>query len=124
RPKIVYYSGRQGFRETTFAITAPLQMFYSDWSVRWSPMTLSHELMHGHVRDILSSIFSDGKDPVPSTKKFDVYAAEFRKAQSSGADIPNLKACLRHIIFNFCLWDDAVQKLLTKMETGGTEGVP
>lgn len=45
-PKLVCYSGRQGFRETEFSVTSALQVLYSTDSVPWSMMTVSHELLH------------------------------------------------------------------------------
>jgi len=58
-PKLVYYSGRQGFRETKFSVSAPINILNAAASARWSLMTLSHELMHAHVTSVLAAIFED-----------------------------------------------------------------
>lgn len=56
---LVYFSGRLGFRESEFAITAALQVLTNVNTASWSIMTFSHEMMHAHVRGLLSAIFAD-----------------------------------------------------------------
>lgn len=61
---LVYFSGRLGFREAEFAITAALQVLTNACTAPWSLMTFTHEMMHAHVRGLLSAIFTD------TTRKF------------------------------------------------------
>lgn len=55
--KLPYYSGRLGYRETEYSISAALQSITSGAGLEWSLMTITHEMLHGHVREILSTIF-------------------------------------------------------------------
>jgi hypothetical protein len=62
KANLVYFSGRLGFRESEFAITAALQVLTSACTAPWSLMTFTHEMMHSHVRGLLAAIFSDRSD--------------------------------------------------------------
>jgi hypothetical protein len=79
RPKLVHFSGRLGFRETEYAVTAALNAIQGATTAEWSILTLSHEMLHGHVRGLLSAIFP--MDP------------------SSNADFSTSTTCVR-----FCEW--------------------
>lgn len=51
---MVHFSGRQGFSESMFSISAAIQCLYLGMTNRWSIITSTHELMHSHVRGIYS----------------------------------------------------------------------
>jgi hypothetical protein len=51
---MVHFSGRQGFSESMFSISAAIQCLYLGMTNRWSIITSTHELMHAHVRAIYS----------------------------------------------------------------------
>lgn len=55
--KLPYFSGRLGYRETEYSISAAIQSITSGAGLEWSLMTITHEMLHGHVRKILSTIF-------------------------------------------------------------------
>lgn len=59
--KLVFYSGRLGYRETEFAVTASLQALTGGHTPQWTLLTLTHELMHAHVRALLASILRGDK---------------------------------------------------------------
>jgi hypothetical protein len=100
QPRLVFFSGRLGFREAEFAVTAALQVLASADSVRWSLMTLSHELMHAHVRGVLSVLFDEPqKGASASFKDFHTALAEVVAGRSDGK---NLRASLRLAILNYC----------------------
>jgi len=106
-PKLVYYSGRQGFRETKFTVTAPIQALNSAATVRWSLMTLSHELLHAHVMSILGVLFGNIHDSsnvifTQVVKRFD----EYRK--SNCTEKPNLSDCISFVILNFCCFEHGI----------------
>ncbi len=56
---LVYFSGRLGFREATHSISAALPSLRLACTKRWSLITLSHEYMHAHVRNLLATILED-----------------------------------------------------------------
>lgn len=108
RPKLVYYSGRQGFRETKCSVTAPPHMIAAASHARWSPLTLTHELLHGHVDALLAAIFTHGSDGFSSAGKAQAYAdlkADLERTPPTTT--PNLKRCLRSIVLNYCLQADS-----------------
>jgi len=55
--KINYFSSRYAFRETEYCITAPVYSITFGFSLDWSLMTLSHEMLHAHVRLLIDSLF-------------------------------------------------------------------
>lgn len=59
---LVYYSGRLGFREAEFSVTAAQQVLLNGCTAEWSLMTFTHEMMHAHVRGLISSIFADASN--------------------------------------------------------------
>lgn len=97
-----YFSGRLGFRETQFTITAPLQTLTHSATARWSLMTLTHELMHAHVRSILSVIFPlRGGNPEIT---FQEWYREFAESRKTLKPIPtSLLETVRFVILNYCL---------------------
>lgn len=57
RGHAVYFSGRQGFHETYGTMSAAWQAVHASASREWSLLTLSHEFVHAHVRDLVAWIF-------------------------------------------------------------------
>ena len=80
-PKLPYFSGRLGFRESEYTISAALQSLAAGADPEWSLLTLTHEMVHGHVRNLLSIIFQGDPDRRPSHKEqelYDRFAAHLR----------------------------------------------
>jgi hypothetical protein len=63
-PLIVCFSGRDGFRSTSFSLSAPLEVISAGNTFGWTPMTLSHEISHVWINGILSTIFPDPSSSV------------------------------------------------------------
>jgi predicted nuclease with RNAse H fold len=97
RPKLVFYSGRLGFKESEFSVTAALQVISGSGTARWSLMTLTHELMHAHVRALLSVIFKD------SEEEFDKYYVDFKEYRENRERRWKLIESLRSIMLNYLL---------------------
>jgi hypothetical protein len=57
-PLMVYFSGRQGFSESLFSISAAIQSLYLGITSRWSIITSTHEIIHSHVSAIYYSLES------------------------------------------------------------------
>jgi hypothetical protein len=72
-PKLPYFSGRLGFRESEYSISAALQSLAAGAGPEWSLLTLTHEMVHGHVRNLLSIIFQGDPDRRPDRKEQELY---------------------------------------------------
>lgn len=117
KPKLVFFSGRLGFRESEFAVTAALQVLASADSVRWSLVTLSHELMHAHVRALLSVIFDEPQQGAESS--FPRYHDQLKKLMKGqlGAHDLGLRASLRLAILNYCAVRPWINKIAARRAT-------
>jgi hypothetical protein len=62
-PLITYLSGRDGFHTTQMSLSAPLNILTSSSSLRWSLLTITHEMSHRVIDEVLSYIL-----PKPSDK--------------------------------------------------------
>lgn len=60
--KLVYFSGRLGFRESEYAISAAIHALTSGDSPEWHLSTMTHEILHSHVRDLFRAIFDQVED--------------------------------------------------------------
>jgi hypothetical protein len=60
RLHVPYFSLKGGFRETTHAISAPWQAIHAGASSKWTLLTVCHEFLHSHFRDIFSALFDEG----------------------------------------------------------------
>lgn len=101
-PKLPYFSGRLGFRETEYTISAALQSLAAGASAEWSFLTVTHEMVHGHVRHLLSAIFQG--DLKRSTddewqKFYDRFSARCHREKIPGE---GLLDSLRAIILTYC----------------------
>jgi hypothetical protein len=58
RPKITLFSSRLGFGESDFTATCAAQTLHAASAARHNMMTMSHELLHAHVKALVIAIFS------------------------------------------------------------------
>lgn len=63
--KLAYFSSRLGFKEFQNSITVAIQCLHACDSSRWTLMTLTHELLHAHIRVILATILSPSPEELP-----------------------------------------------------------
>lgn len=77
-PQFSFFSGRDGFRATPTTLSAPLASVTSCNSIRWSLMTLSHEISHIVINAILGKIV-----PPPNDTAQLIYAAEIISSEPS-----------------------------------------
>lgn len=61
-PLLVCFSGRDGFRSTSFSLSAPLEVISAGNAYGWTPITLSHEISHVWIHGVLSVVFPDPAD--------------------------------------------------------------
>lgn len=101
-PKLVYFSGRLGFREAEFSVSAALQVLSAANTVAWSLMTLTHELLHGHVRELMSSILINGDNPA-TLASFRVAYSDYQTELNRRSErrITQLDS-IRFILFHYC----------------------
>ena len=102
KSKLVAFSGRQGFRETEPAVTVPLWVLSLADTGRWSLMTISHELLHGHVKGLLGSIFGNRQLPLTNSSK--TWISRYNEVQGDPKLLSEFRHidCLRFIIMNYC----------------------
>jgi hypothetical protein len=58
-PLLSFFSARDGFKSTLTTISAPLSTISSCNSLRWSLLTITHELSHVLIRSILAELYPD-----------------------------------------------------------------
>ena len=101
--RLVYISGRLGFRETQYSITAAIQVLAAVNTISWNLMTLSHELMHAHVRGLLNTIFSEPVQP-GGPKQFEGYFEKYWELvnqKDNHPQRPKLIESLRNIVLYY-----------------------
>jgi len=99
--KLPYFSYRLGFRETEYSISAAVQSLVGGAGLEWSLLTITHEMMHGHVRKILACLFQGEPDKSPELKWSDFYN-RFDEKMRKGQNDESLLDSLRNIIFTYC----------------------
>lgn len=60
---IAFFSGRDGFRSTTFSLSAPLEVITGCNTFAWTLLTLTHELSHGVTNALLAALVGDLETP-------------------------------------------------------------
>ncbi len=55
-PLLTFFSGRDGFRSTEFSLSAPLEVVSSCNSLPWSIQTITHEISHVIVENIIATV--------------------------------------------------------------------
>lgn len=121
KPHLFFFSGRLGFQEAHFAVSAAMQTLFAADTIRWSLMTFSHELMHAHVREILGAIFSDV--PLDSPGDLARFHEQYVAFLRNGFDPRSHKLIdsLRFSIFNYCLFrDDIDRRVRVRRESANT----
>ena len=101
--KLAYFSSRSGFRESEFAITAALNALWNGLSLEWSLMTITHEMLHSHVRLLLTFLFfrEDGSE---EDNYRDFYKRFYSKViEGKDYDDYSLLDSIRELIFSYCL---------------------
>jgi hypothetical protein len=101
--KLAYFSSRYGFRESEFAITAALNSLWNGLSLEWSVMTITHEMLHSHVRLLLSFLFL-GSDISEEDNYRSFYERFYAKVIENKRDENySLLDSIRELIFGYCL---------------------
>ncbi len=100
--KLVYFSSRLGYRETEYSITAALNSITSGLSLEWSLMTITHEMLHSHVRLVLTSIFY-GHEENTADQNFDLFYNRYVSSMlDKNIDDYSLIDSIRNIILSYC----------------------
>jgi len=101
-PKLPYFSGRLGFRETEYTISAALQALAAGACAEWSILTVTHEMVHGHVRKLLSAVFQGDPSRTPDKKWREFYDRFKARCERNPPRKESLLDSLRAIIFAYC----------------------
>jgi hypothetical protein len=113
-PKLPYFSGRLGFRETEYTISAALQSLAAGAGPEWSLLTVTHEMVHGHVRNLLSIIFQGDPDRRPDYKENELYE-RFAAHLDGRARKESLLDSIRVVLLSYCCLT-ATHGSLTRVE--------
>jgi hypothetical protein len=84
--KLTYFSGRLGFRESEYAVAAAIQALAGGDSPHWHLSTMTHEVLHGHVREILNAVFGPVREDGPRGVKelWQLIFSRFRQQMRDG----------------------------------------
>lgn len=80
----IYFSSRGGFHETLHTISVSWQCIHASALREWNLLTLSHEYLHAHVRDVLDAII-DLADEADLQALADAYAGRTAPATARRA---------------------------------------
>lgn len=116
--KLPYFSGRLGFRETEYSIAAAIQSISCGASLEWSLMTLTHEMLHGHVRNIIGSLFFGGEGKNPDVLRDEFYAS-FTKRMLKRTERESLSDSIRNVILLYCCYTTSHGSIAVKKELKG-----
>lgn len=102
-PKLPYFSGRLGFRETQFSISSAMQVLFAGDGREWSLGTMTHEMMHAHVRNIFGAIFQRRPTETEAQMYERIYAkfAEHMRGTLGKKTLSTID-CVRHVILSYC----------------------
>jgi hypothetical protein len=117
-PKLPYFSGRLGFRESEYTISAALQTVAAGASHEWSFLTVTHEMVHGHVRNLLSILFLDSPNGSPSDKWNEFYSRFDGWCNGTPPADESLLDSIRAVILSYCC-NTVTQGSLTKISDNG-----
>jgi hypothetical protein len=125
--KLAYFSSRLGFRETEFSITAAINSLPAGLELEWSLLTITHEMLHSHVRILINSIFY-GKEKLSDEANYLAFFSKYsKKLKNELLDEYNLLDSIRSIIINYCLGTKNFGSLTESIEYTSVltnEGVP
>jgi len=117
--KLTFFSARRGYRETEYSISAALQSLYEGSGLKWSLMTITHEMLHGHVRLLLSCIFY-GEEKNSSDKNRVIFYQDFiKKIKRQKLEDENLNDSIRFIILTHCCMTITHGSLTNKVPYNG-----
>lgn len=109
-PKLPYFSARLGFRETEYSVAAALQAVSLGAHPTWSLLTVTHELVHGHVRNILAVLLAtskkkpDGALETPAERWERFHAAFASQLKADDRQRVFLADSIRTVLFSYaCL---------------------
>jgi hypothetical protein len=103
--KLTYFSGRLGYRESEFSISAAIHALTCADSPEWHISTMTHEILHGHVRELLAAVLSPcGKNDPPLLADF--WSHVFQRFNDHILGEPaaafSLVDSVRSIIISYC----------------------
>lgn len=99
-PKLVYFSGRLGFRESEYSISAAIHTLTSGDAPEWHLSTMTHEILHGHVRSIINAVFDRVRQDDPKKtgefweRIFTRFSAHMRGSLRDGKLIDSARSVL------------------------------
>lgn len=99
-PKLVYFSGRLGFRETPYSVAAAIHSLVAGEDPNWHLSTMTHEVLHGHVRLLLTMILGEVREGDPDLAGI---VERFRNQYRKGIAPQNLLESAQYVLLHYCL---------------------
>ncbi|MBK9800226.1 MAG: hypothetical protein IPP56_11140, partial [Bacteroidetes bacterium] len=113
--KLAYFSARHAYRESEYSITASVNSISFGTALEWTLMTLTHEMLHSHVRVIINSIFfSEEKTEEENYKSY--YNKYRKKVEMKNEGTYTLIDSIREIFFTYCIRSITLGSLTEKKE--------
>lgn len=118
RPLLTYVSLRHGFKESKFNVTSAAQSIVSSALPEWTLLTLTHEIMHSHVRGLLEALFTppigDEGKRISRQEFFLITLDDYVKWREVPEEMVSAAQLLRNVIFEFCTHNDIYLKAYTE----------
>ncbi len=108
---LINFSARRGFRESPHCITIPLDVLYHGASPGWSLMTISHEIVHAHVRGLLAAIFAQSHSSKDVIRAIDFKAIANDYKEFGLSRTPSIRRCMQMCLFHYCVLHEAAENV-------------
>lgn len=116
KARILRLSRLLGFQEALFCVSAPMQILAGADSARWSLMTLSHELMHAHVREMLGAIFDSDEISEISFQRIHTRFRNYRTGRLSDPRKWTLQESLQFAVLNYCVFRKSIDLMTARLD--------
>ena len=124
--KLNFFSARRGYRETEYTISAALQSLYEGATLKWSLMTITHEMLHGHVRYILAKLFYVDDQVKSSRIREELFKKFDKRIINKDSKDDDYLDSIRFVILSYCVWTQTLGSLTSKAISpdGTTYNIP
>jgi len=102
-PKMIYFSGRLGFKESSRSIAAAIQSLYGAAAKRWSLLTFSHEYIHHEVELLWTYLWSSTETQDAAARLAAAYAKSERRRSGEEKIDFSISDVIRTSILLYCI---------------------
>jgi hypothetical protein len=116
-PKLAYFSTRMGFSEQGYSVTASTQCLSSACTVRRNMLTMTHELLHAHVKGLLATILARPVGELEIDSGLLELTRDYRSAVDevfADTDCVRSWSVLKFLRFRMFTFADGIQAIVTQ----------